>query len=362
MSAVGPARVTELDLPLAGIPLMSPNCWQAISEAVRNRPHCRYLEWGSGNSTMAVLRLALENPSLQGSSLYSVEHDLEFANTMFGSLAQTFLDASLEPVISIEPLRFSKPSLVEAVRNDPGISRYEAGLLKALWDTRNDRFWITAAEPSPAHGKRLGVLQRRMIRLQGLAALRWERIRRSLRSDEQSETVTVLDTAHLRCLPRLSSPTLLTFDTEQVRLQYFVIPQFRNRLSRPGFILDGLYQDFADYVTAPPPTQFDVILVDGRARTSCVKRVHEDSLLAPGGMLFIHDAHRPSYHEAFQLFGTWSFIRGSGAAQPAEVGAEANRAPESPQPPPVVHSGTSTMAAEWVGDRELFYFASPESA
>ena len=61
--------MTEMDSALNGTPMMSSNCWRAIEEAVLKRPRCRYLEWGSGNSTIAMLRLALETPSLHGASI-----------------------------------------------------------------------------------------------------------------------------------------------------------------------------------------------------------------------------------------------------------------------------------------------------
>ena len=110
---------TEMDLVLDGTPMMSANCWRAIEEAVLNRPRCRYLEWGSGNSTIAMLRLALETPSLHGSRLCSVEHDPEFASILLSLFAQTFSDAAAEVVISIRPIPKSKPSVVEALRRDP---------------------------------------------------------------------------------------------------------------------------------------------------------------------------------------------------------------------------------------------------
>ena len=195
--------MTQTDSVLDGTPMMSPNCWRAIEEAALNRPRCRYLEWGSGNSTIAMLRLALETPSLYGSRLCSVEHDPEFASILLSLLAETFSDASAEVVISIGPIPKSKPSVIEALRRDPGISHYEARFIQTLWDTCNDRFWITAAEPKAAHHQRLTMLRRRLIRLQGLAALRWERIRRALDSDARSEPIAVLDTTDRRSLPRV---------------------------------------------------------------------------------------------------------------------------------------------------------------
>ena len=57
-------------------------------------------------------------------------------------------------------------------------------------------------------------------------------------------------------------------------------------------------------------TMTDVILVDGRARTSCLKRVHHEELLAGDGMLFLHDAARPSHIEGLRLFNGGSYVSG----------------------------------------------------
>ena len=59
-------EMTEMNSSLNGVPMMSSNCWRAIEEAVLNRPRCRYLEWGSGNSTIVMLRLVLELLLLHG--------------------------------------------------------------------------------------------------------------------------------------------------------------------------------------------------------------------------------------------------------------------------------------------------------
>ena len=225
----------EMDSGLNGTPMMSSNCWRAIEEAVLKRPRCRYLEWGSGNSTIAMLRLALKNASLHGAVLSSVEHDPEFASTLLSLLTQTFSDAATEVVISIGPIPKSKPCLVEALRTATLASLVtKTRFVQTLWDAYNHRFWITAAKPNAAHHQRLAMLHRRLIRLQGSAALRWERIRRALDSDARSVPFTILDTTHGRSLPREISPSLITFDSEQVRLEYLVTPQLRNRLSRRG--------------------------------------------------------------------------------------------------------------------------------
>lgn len=54
------------------------------------------------------------------------------------------------------------------------------------------------------------------------------------------------------------------------------------------------------YIHAVDGELFDVIIVDGVARSSCMD--HARSLLAPGGVLFIHDAQRHWYDDAKDLY------------------------------------------------------------
>lgn len=60
---------------------------------------------------------------------------------------------------------------------------------------------------------------------------------------------------------------------------------------------DGTYDEFKNYIESPlDKGVFDIILIDGRARTSCAsvcKTIsHSDTLI------FIHDFQRPEYQEA----------------------------------------------------------------
>jgi len=270
---------------------------------------------------------------------------------MFDAITDSFRRASVDGVVRVEPLHFPKPSLLEALGSDPDVSRYEARFLKMLWYTSNDRFWIASLRPNAPHIRRFGALRRYLIGLRCSAGFRWQRFRRALAPSERIETVTAMGMAHSPAIPRLNAPTSVTFDTERVRLEYLFIPQLRNWLWQRAPILDGLYAEFADYVSVPLEGQFDVILVDGRARTSCLKRIHHDDLLAPGGVLFLHDAHRPSQHEALQLFRTWSFVRGS------RIGSDSSPSPG----PPLVRSGPSMEHGEAVFDRELYFYEAPVS-
>lgn len=54
-------------------------------------------------------------------------------------------------------------------------------------------------------------------------------------------------------------------------------------------------------------TEFDFVLVDGRARCLCVAEGY--GLLAPGGVLVLHDAQREQYHEALHAQGRAVFLK-----------------------------------------------------
>jgi SAM-dependent methyltransferase len=76
-----------------------------------------------------------------------------------------------------------------------------------------------------------------------------------------------------------------------------------------------------EYVSFPATLErkFDMILVDGRKRRRCL--LEAKRLLAPGGVVFLHDAHRRRYHCALavypdSLFLTRDLWRGSNEAPP----------------------------------------------
>ena len=64
---------------------------------------------------------------------------------------------------------------------------------------------------------------------------------------------------------------------------------------------DGTLGDFRDYVEYPTRLgEFDFILVDGRAREACLRQARH--LLAPGGVVVLHDANRDFLRRAWGLF------------------------------------------------------------
>ncbi|MEQ9310352.1 MAG: hypothetical protein RLN90_12935 [Balneolaceae bacterium] len=64
-------------------------------------------------------------------------------------------------------------------------------------------------------------------------------------------------------------------------------------------INDGTYEDFKDYIEYPAEhAPYDLILIDGRARTECLKKSVD--LLSSDGVVVLHDANRAQYHEGFK--------------------------------------------------------------
>lgn len=81
------------------------------------------------------------------------------------------------------------------------------------------------------------------------------------------------------------------------RIRIYTIPPERDPWSGG----DGSYSDFRTYVDFPALLgKFDFILVDGRARTECLRRAH--SLLAPHGVAVLHDANRDFVNAPWDLF------------------------------------------------------------
>lgn len=64
---------------------------------------------------------------------------------------------------------------------------------------------------------------------------------------------------------------------------------------------DGTYGEFREYVEFPGQFgAYDFILVDGRAREACLRQARD--LLAPGGVVVLHDANRDFLRRAWEPF------------------------------------------------------------
>lgn len=85
---------------------------------------------------------------------------------------------------------------------------------------------------------------------------------------------------------------------------------------------------FHDYVHAidAEPGQFDLIVIDGRARTACLD--HARSRLAPGGLIVFDNSHRAPYRRAIAASGMrWERTRGLAACLPYPDETTLMRAP-----------------------------------
>jgi predicted O-methyltransferase YrrM len=84
------------------------------------------------------------------------------------------------------------------------------------------------------------------------------------------------------------------------RVRIHSVPPEREHWKDPN--QDGSYADFESYVEFPARLggEFDFILIDGRARLSCLRRAH--SLLAPDGVVVLHDANREFLRDPWRLY------------------------------------------------------------
>jgi len=74
---------------------------------------------------------------------------------------------------------------------------------------------------------------------------------------------------------------------------------------------NGTFSDFKDYVRFPKRfnEKFDFILIDGRARKSCLE--YAFGLLEIDGIVVLHDANRKYYHEPFELYDYQALFKDS---------------------------------------------------
>lgn len=79
----------------------------------------------------------------------------------------------------------------------------------------------------------------------------------------------------------------------------------------PPDFSDGSYDTFKPYILYPHNLgikSYDFVLIDGRARSSCMKEAH--SLITPDGLVVLHDAKRTEYDEG-KMGYTYQFLLNS---------------------------------------------------
>lgn len=73
---------------------------------------------------------------------------------------------------------------------------------------------------------------------------------------------------------------------------------------KSALVIYAVHDADKNYVTAPDKYKpFDLIIIDGLKRMECLE--HSKELIAPGGLVLLHDADRKSYKEATKIYPHW---------------------------------------------------------
>ena len=115
---------------------------------------------------------------------------------------------------------------------------------------------------------------------------------------------------------------------DQVHLHFSEFPAF---WQLPGYSPDNPVPpepdtdsvSVLDYVNGPKEIgePFDVVIIDGRFRRRCLLVARE--VLAPGGIVILHDAQKVHYHSSLSSFPNVQFIKTGpmpGSSQPSTIG------------------------------------------
>ncbi|MEE8115443.1 MAG: hypothetical protein V3T23_13950, partial [Nitrososphaerales archaeon] len=295
---------------LDGSPAISANCWDAIVDTVKEvcqqNNTCRYLEWGSGNSTKAILKVAID--SGQQLDIVSVEHHPEFYKVLAKDLVAVFCNAlsSVKRTISIEVFRIRGPylSVTDFLHMKHKVRAFESYFLKWQHYSGNKHIRQAAGRrpnfnigmirvAKQAIKSALSEFNFTLWKIKGLARGLTSSSKRNLYRFEPvfSNDVLLSSQQHIQAvhsaIDSVNTAAKIVIRVHTVILNYYLVPQLQSSLWGRRTI-DGLFIEFPDYVLCPVGKKFDVIFVDGRARVSCIKRVHHDGLLDVGGTLFVH--------------------------------------------------------------------------
>jgi len=80
-------------------------------------------------------------------------------------------------------------------------------------------------------------------------------------------------------------------------VEYFL----KNPTDEPDKVIQETL-NLSEYINFPVllNRKFNLIIVDGRKRQECLKLA--STILAPGGIVILHDAERPEYHDGFRFY------------------------------------------------------------
>lgn len=293
-----------------GTPRMSDNCWKAIITQVEaSEPTCRFLEWGSGNSTLCLIRNAIERAfSLDYDS---IEHDPIFFCALLREIMRYIKSTSVNGTFTFEQIqRFARPSFKRAKQE---IAQLENHFIFWQYLSGNRYFKLYAGSHSNFPIRLLGMMKRMMIYLVGRMHF-YAQCVVTCRDEHlwhQQQHVKLMD-AKIPEVNQLTKGGRVTIKLPLVNLHLMCLPSQPNPLTQRR-TFDGLFTEFYQYVMTPMQhDSYNVILVDGRARASCVNRVFHEQLLSDQGAIFVHDAHMDELYRAFQLFSNeYTFLDGT---------------------------------------------------
>ena len=297
---------------MSASPQMSDNCWYAITEALSEKRQHRILEWGSGASTLAFMEYGLQqhsNETTEKFVLASIEHDPKWFRSVLTHALQLLEPSVTKCEVPItnrsERLRRSsqRVSGSGAELESEHLLYYDLCFPRwvfkpGLFESPNRVMWL--ARRLPHH-----------VFVRG-----WTKLLNMMRSSTRF-SLSHMRTVDMDMLESFlnSSPVgcrqIVRLYSNVIDLRYYLMPPNLPRFSSQ-WSKDGMFWEFEDYAMAPVEAPFDVILVDGRARVSCIKRVLRDRLLTEDGHLFLHDACSDYYQEAIGLLDGCYFIDGSG--------------------------------------------------
>ncbi len=283
------------EMTLDGAPAMSVNVLSLILDSFRSfSVPCRVLEWGSGNSTLAIVRNGLEGK--KAFVLVSIEHDEAWHERVVEAVASV--------LAGCRPVRRETKALTDEVRLPP--PRQLARKLYMLENAANVLYaatdeWNIKRSRGYVSGGSRGVW--RVAAMFGEAFLQWKAAQVGLMLRSALEALG-------RRPARGARVTALTGSSFGIFLLF--VPS-EGSLLGSTCTYDGLAGEFYRYVTVGlPHAQYELILVDGRARASCLKRIFLENLVGPEGIVYCHDAYRQAYWGAFELFRDFSLVAGNG--------------------------------------------------
>ncbi|MFQ5890948.1 MAG: hypothetical protein ACE5JR_13030 [Gemmatimonadota bacterium] len=289
-------RAADRVMALDAVPAMSGNVWHIITTSFRAcGPPCRVLEWGSGNSTLGIIQAGLD--AKKAFSLVSIEHDELCYDRVVEAVVALVTDRRPDVRRETGPLSDEGrlPPLRELLRNVRGLEN-AANILYAAaddWNIKRSRGYASGAP------LRVWRLSARLAR----AWVQWK--------VAQAGLVAASALEGLARQPRRRARVMSLTGGDFAVFLLLVPPEAS--LLGPTCTYDGLAAEFYRYVTVKlPHARYDIILVDGRARASCLKRVFSESLSALDGVVYCHDAYRQAYWSAFELFSDFVLVPGDG--------------------------------------------------